>query len=326
MKEYLIKSWKKVMLTGFGILVIATVIFNAMLIRRTSYEEGSQHLDELSGQIASSIEKQSRGQWNLLDVFYRYFADLPGADWTAMSGYIRDKKEEFGFDSLCLVDEDAMYYDGEKSVSLLSSKEVTDSLLTDRQPIILDNVFAAEDKLIFLIPINRQNIRGVNACALGVVYNSQNLFDMLNIQAYGGEVMMYIMHQDGVTLFRSGQEDAITGYNLINSLGEAQFRRGSFDALRNNIRSGRQELMTVHLADREYYLNHTPVAVDDWQLVTMVPVDVVSGRLMRSSMVTFFCMFVVGALIVLAFILLYSDSTRKVLRACLLYTSDAADE
>ena len=315
MKEYLIKSWKKVMLTGFGILVIATVIFNAMLIRRTSYEEGSQHLDELSGQIASSIEKQSRGQWNLLDVFYRYFADLPGADWTAMSGYIRDKKEEFGFDSLCLVDEDAMYYDGEKSVSLLSSKEVTDSLLTDRQPIILDNVFAAEDKLIFLIPINRQNIRGVNACALGVVYNSQNLFDMLNIQAYGGEVMMYIMHQDGVTLFRSGQEDAITGYNLINSLGEAQFRRGSFDALRNNIRSGRQELMTVHLADREYYLNHTPVAVDDWQLVTMVPVDVVSGRLMRSSMVTFFCMFVVGALIVLAFILLYSDSTRKVLRA-----------
>ena len=35
--------------------------------------------------------------------------------------------------------------------------------------------------------------------------------------------------------------------------------------------------MTVHLADREYYLNHTPVAVDDWQLVTMVPVDVVRG-------------------------------------------------
>ena len=141
MKEYLKKYWKKIVIAGFGVLVILTVILNAVLIRRTAYEEGSQHLDELSGQIASSIEKQSRGQWNMLDVFYRYFADLPNADWTTISSYIQDKKEEFGFDSLCLVDEDALYYDGEKSVSLLSSKEVTADLLTDGQPIILDNVF-----------------------------------------------------------------------------------------------------------------------------------------------------------------------------------------
>ena len=47
----------------------------------------------------------------------------------------------------------------------------------------------------------------------------------------------------------------------------------------------------------------------------MVPVDVVSGRLMRSTMITFLCMLLIGALIVIAFILIYSDSTRKVLRA-----------
>ena len=62
-------------------------------------------------------------------------------------------------------------------------------------------------------------------------------------------------------------------------------------------------------------MNYTSVGVDDWQLVTMVPVDVVSGRLMQSSMITFLCMFLIGALIVIAFVLLYSDSTKKVLRA-----------
>lgn len=71
----------------------------------------------------------------------------------------------------------------------------------------------------------------------------------------------------------------------------------------------------MHLGDREYYLNHTPVDVDDWQLVTMVPVDVVSGRLMRTSMITFLCMLLIGALVVIAFVLIYSDSARKVLRA-----------
>lgn len=315
MKKYFTKFWRKILIIGFGTLVTITIIFNAMLIRQTAYEEGSQHLDELSGQIASSIEKQSRDQWNMLDVFYRYFVDLSDDDWTALSSYIQEKKEDFGFDSLCFVDEDAMYYDRENSFSLLSNKEVTTKLLTNRQPIILDNMFAAKNRLIFLIPIDKQIIQGRSVRALGVVYNSQNLFDMLNIQAYDGEVMMYIIQQDGVALFRSSQENTITGYNMINSLEEAEFKLGSLDALRNHIRSGRKELMIVHLGDKEYYLNHTPVDVDDWQLVTMVPVDVVSGRLMRSSMVTFLCMFVIGALIVIAFILLYSDSTRKVLWA-----------
>ncbi|MBT9778889.1 response regulator [Clostridium sp. MCC353] len=315
MKKFFMKFWRKTLITGFGVLVITTLVFNAMLIRQTAYEEGSQHLDELSGQIASSIEKQSRGQWNMLDVFYRYLVDLSGDDWTVLSSYIQDKKEDFGFDSLCLVDEDAMYYDREKSFSLLSNKEVTTKLLTDKQPIILDNMLTTEGRLIFLIPIDKQVIGEKTFCALGVVYNSQNLFDMLNIQAYDGEVMMYIIHQDGVALFRSSQENSITGYNLINSLEEAEFKRGTLDTLRNNIQNGRRELMTVHMENKEYYLNHTPVDVDDWHLVTMVPVNVVSGRLMRSSMVTFLCMFLIGALIVIAFILLYSDSTKKVLRA-----------
>ena len=102
MKTFFEKYWRKILVIGFGILVIITLSFNAMLIRQTAYEEGSQHLDELSGQIASSIEKQSRGQWNMLDVFYRYFVDLSSDDWTVLSGYIQDKKEDFGFDSLCL--------------------------------------------------------------------------------------------------------------------------------------------------------------------------------------------------------------------------------
>lgn len=62
-------------------------------------------------------------------------------------------------------------------------------------------MFSTEDQLIFLIPIDRQVHGDKTFCALGVVYNSKNLFDMLNIQAYNGEVMMYITHQNGDALF-----------------------------------------------------------------------------------------------------------------------------
>lgn len=315
MKRLLLKHWRKFLIIIFAAIVIITLIFNSMLIRSTTYEEGSQHLNELSAQIASSIEKQSRDQWNMLTVFYQYLINSSSDDWTTLDSYIKEKKEDLGFDSLCLVDEDAMYYDKGKSFSLLWSKEVTEKLLTNKQPIILDNMLSTEGSLIFLIPVEKRVVNGKKICALGVVYNSQNLFDMLNIHAYDGKVMMYIIHQDGVALFRSRQADIIDGYNMINSLDAAEFKRGSLDALRSNIRSGQQELMTLHLDNEEYYLSYTSVGVDDWQLVTMVPVDVVSGRLMQSSMITFLCMFLIGALIVIAFVLLYSDSTKKVLRA-----------
>ena len=315
MKKLLLKHWRKFLIIIFAAIVIITLVFNSMLIRSTTYEEGSQHLNELSAQIASSIEKQSRDQWNMLTVFYQYLINSSSDDWTDLDSYIKEKKEDLGFDSLCLVDEDAMYYDKGKSFSLLWSKEVTEKLLTNKQPIILDNMLSTEGSLIFLIPVEKRIVNGKKICALGVVYNSQNLFDMLNIHAYDGKVMMYIVHQDGVALFRSSQADIIDGYNMINSLVAAEFKRGSLDSLRSNIRSGQQELMTFHLDNEEYYLNYTSVGVDDWQLVTMVPVDVVSGRLMQSSMITFLCMFLIGALIVIAFVLLYSDSTKKVLRA-----------
>ncbi len=159
------------------------------------------------------------------------------------------------------------------------------------------------------------SISGKTFKAMGATYNSQNLFDILDIQAFDGKAELYITHKDGVVLFRTAQDSAISGYNLFNSLAEEKFERGSAQLLRENIHSDHQELMTVHTDNGEYYLNHTPVGVDDWQLIMMVPMDVVSGRIQQSSIITFLCLLLIGALIIAAFILLYSDSAKKVLHA-----------
>lgn len=315
MKKYFMKLWKKIIIVVFGIIIILIFMLNTTLIEQTTYMEGSQHLNEVSRQIVASIEKQSSGQWNMLDVFYQYLVDSTDNDWKALDNLIQDKKEDWGFDSLCLVDEEAMYYDREKSFSLLSSKEVTSNLLTDGESIILDNILSTEGRLIFLTPIEKQKIGGKTFCAIGLAYNSQNLFDILNIQAFDGKATMYITHRDGVILFRTNQENVITGYNLINSFGSVEFGQGSLNTFRNNIRSGRQELMTVYWENKEYYLNHTPVGVDDWQFITMVAVNVVSESMMNLSMTNFICVFLIGALIIVAFILIYSDSAKKVIQA-----------
>lgn len=316
MKETIQKFWKKILVISFGLIIAAIMFFYTMLIRQNTYADSSQHLDELSGQMAASIKKQSQNEWKMLDMFYQYFLELSNGEQELLNHYVQTNKDTWGFEAMCLIDENAMYYDATNVFSLLSNKEVSTDLLTERKPVILDNVpFSEGRKMIFLTPIDKIEMNGKTFSAIGATYNSQNIFDVLEIEAFDGKAAMYITHQDGVVLFRTNQENAITGYNLFNSLELEAFGRGSAKQLRENVTSGNQELMTVHIGDTQFYLNHTPVGVDDWQLITLVPMDVVSGRVQKSSMIAFISILLVSVLIIAAFILIYSDSTRKVLKA-----------
>ncbi len=297
-------------------VIVMILLFYFVTIRQTMYEQSSAHLDEVSQQVAASMEKQSKDQWNMVRMFSQYFKDMPGGDWRSFEDYTQAQQGDWGFSSLCLVDENAMYYDKGNRFSLLSQEKVSRVLLTQRQPVILDNVlFGDESKLIFLLPVEGLILNGKTYPAIGASYNSKNVFDLLEIEAFDGEGALYITHEDGTVLFRTRRQEGMIGYNLFNSLEELPFRRGSAGQFREDVENGREELMTVNLDGAEYYLNHTPVGVDDWQLVMLVPVEVVSGRIQQVSVLSFVCLFCIGVLAVGVFVLFYSDATQKVLRA-----------
>lgn len=135
-------------------------------------------------------------------MFHNYLSDVPYQDDTDFNSYIREKKEDWGFDSLCFVDKDAMYYDNENSFSLLSQKEIIVNLLTERIPVILDNVlFEDENKLVFLSPVENLSISGKTFKAMGATYNSQNLFDILDIQAFDGKRSCILLIRTGSCSF-----------------------------------------------------------------------------------------------------------------------------
>lgn len=316
MQKEVIGRRKRHIVFVFAAIIAFTMLFYFASIRQRMYEESSSHLNEVSRQMAASIGKQTGAMWNMVDMFYRYFLDMPAGGEDAFDRYTSEKKDVWGFETLCLVDENAIYYDKANSLSLLSQKEVSMELLTQRKPVILDNVlFDNGNKLIFLMPIEEFTLNGKIFSAMGAVYDTQDIFDVLDIEAFDGNAVLYITHGNGAILFRNSQGSLITGYNLFNSLEDADFRSGSADRLRGEILSGTQEMMTVRLDGRNYYLNHTPVGVHDWQMVMLVPADVVSRQMQQSSVLSFLCFFLISGLIVSVFILIYTDSTRKVLKA-----------
>lgn len=317
MRKKLDKKWQTIFMPVFFIAIIAILVFYFYVIRQAMYMESSEHLNEVSLQMTASLEKQAQSQWKLLDMFYYSYITSAGGDMEQFNRNLQEQQDAWGFETLCFVDENAIYYDRENHFSLLSQESVTGKLLTEKKPVILDNViFEDELKLIFLVPIPDLVYRDKTFRAIGIAYNSQNLFDILQVEAFNGKAALYIVHENGVVLFRSAQQDIITGYNLFNRLEtDAKFKRGSVKKLRESLNLDDRELLTVKLDGNEFYLNHTPVGVDDWQLVMQVPVEVVSGRIQKISVLSFLCLSVVAGFIAAMFILSNLISTQKVLQA-----------
>lgn len=167
-KHLLSRNMKLCWSVVFFALSVLILAVNYFVMKNILLEEGSEHLDEVSQQMAASIEKQSENQWDMVDMFYHYLADVAGNNEELFRHYVSMKRADWGFDSLCLIDEQSMYYDRGSQVSLLSQGQVTQTLLTERKPVILDNVFFEdESKLIFLTPIDDLVINGLHFWAMG---------------------------------------------------------------------------------------------------------------------------------------------------------------
>ena len=300
-----------------GLLLLSAVcifIYYYIEAKRLTFEESAVNLGEVSRQLSDSIKQQCDDRWKTLSLMDNYLraAKEDGADRTR---FFEQAKQQWGFDSVCLVDKNSTYYDDENTFSLLTQRDVTERLISGREQVILDDVIYGNTRqLIFLLPIEDLTVQNFVFQAVGLRYGSGNIFDILSIGAFGDQSDLYIVHKDGTTLYRSTQGPGIDGYNLYNSLESYEFARGSVRELRDG-GDGDSRLMTVHQGDGLYYINQRAIDVGDWKLVMMVPVEAVSGSMNRFSWLSGLCLGTVAVLLLTAAALFYTDFMKRSLRA-----------
>lgn len=86
-------NWKFLLVTAFTLIIAIILILYLSIIRQTMYLESSEHLDEISRQMAVSIEKQSENQWNMVNIIYRYFSANADQEWSSISDYTKEKRK-----------------------------------------------------------------------------------------------------------------------------------------------------------------------------------------------------------------------------------------
>ena len=174
-----------------AMMVAGLLFLYARMAQQTMYAESSQYLNEVSLQMAAAIEKHCSSQWTMLDMFYRYLMDMSGGDLEKFQDYAVREQPDWGFETLCLIDENSQYYDRTHTYSLLTYKDVTGRLLTEHNKAIVDNViYEDENRLIFFMPIEELKINGKDTTVRFLAINAPEYTKTK--EPYGKEASAYV--------------------------------------------------------------------------------------------------------------------------------------
>lgn len=295
----------------FAVIAVLLMIILVFQTQKTMKQESSSHLDEVSKQISSSISSQCSDKFNLIDTLCKGMIRLMKDGQLDMDKFSEENSVKWGFDEFCFVDADANIYDKDGIRSFTDNIDVTEKLLKKKNQIILDG----NDMLLFIKPVEEFEYNGHIIKAMGIKYGSINVFDILNIEAFGGNANLYIIHENGDVIFRDLNTYGSDNSNLLMSFAEVKFKDGSADELRKNIISNNSKLMVYNYVGEERYISHKNIDVEDWNLIMTVPVNVVSKGIKSFSAMAVTFSVIIGILLLLTGLVLFSAQMSSIIAA-----------
>lgn len=292
--------------TMTAVFLTAFVLITGFLseMKEKMREEGAEHLIEIEKQIAINIEKQTALSFSIISSIYEHYRDMGQLDTDFLQRIEEVEKSRWGFDYLCLIDQEGNYYysSGEKVV-LNFDGELKNLLLTNKQIVSKIENKNDEDNILFAMPISPFEWNGDTIFALGIGYHTEKLMKLLDVQAFDGLADFYVLRSNGVPLFRSIHEDGISEYNLLPVWkNRAEFLNGSIEKLRISLEKRETGVMEYRMKGKEFYLCYVPVKLEDWCLIMTLPAKIVNKGMLRFLKRT---LIVGGGIIVILIVMVY---------------------
>ncbi|MEG1990785.1 MAG: EAL domain-containing protein, partial [Christensenella sp.] len=192
-----------------------------------------------------------------------------------------DQSDSLEYDNIYLVDAKGIAYDKIGNSIMLGNESFLHDVIVDGKPSMSSAiVINGKDSIVFAVPIDGITLDGIEICALAASYDLSTFDQVLSMTAFGGEAYSHIIKRDGSIVIRSSSKNAVqSGYNILNSIEQAEANKDSdFEALKEDIAAGRSGMGTYTLDGVRKYMAYTPLASQEWSLLTFVPVSVVSAK------------------------------------------------
>ena len=257
-------------------VLIGIIYFN--IISKRIYDDSTDHLRELYRQVNHSFASFIDRNWDLLDSSGKYFTEAGSDD--AAARYIEYKKDYWTFSDFCFLASDGscVTVDGREDF-LDIDPESLEVLMDENEPVMAsDDDFDGQETVIFASPV-QGSYKGFEYDALAITYNNADLASSLNVDAFSGKAMCFVIRGDGSVLLSTVTGGNVFGNYLVYLNAASDIGENGLGAkLLNDWENQREGLFRCKIAGVDSVLLYQPVGYKDYTLLSVVPISAVSAN------------------------------------------------
>lgn len=310
--------YRRVFLIFFIICILIT-IFSFQYYGRlasTIREESEAYLQEISRRIGANVDRIVNDNY---DVLHTMAASLEYSEINKLEEakkMLQKQKEGLGFESIFLIDQNGIAYDlSDLQTFLTLDKLVRKDLLSGKDSMSTTQLIQNKEYILFSVPLDDMNIDGKTMVALAASYAPSSFDQVLSMSSFNDQSYSQIVTMNGAVVVRSSSSYAFkSGYNIFSTLEGLIIGDTKLSDVMEDMAVNASGQIRFNLDGRETYMVYTPVAPDNWYLMSFVPVEVVnekSNLLLKSTLVICGMIAVTFAGLAAALVYIFNNHKRK---------------
>lgn len=263
------------------------------------YQEKLNYLMELSVKSSQNIKKQINGDLSTIDAIATFISDDKEFDVSKALSILKKEMDKESFKRMGIIMPDGTAYSTDNKIFNFSDREYFIKAMNG-----ISNV---SDRLI-----DKSDGKEINVYAssiyqddniIGVIFatKSQEQFsEAIKIESFHGEGYSYVINSDGRPVVNTDNINSIGDFeNLFDVMKEYGIYGEKFDKILKDISDGKDGDFEYVRDGIRRQLCYTKIGVNDWYIISVVPVSVISlqsNRLVKSLIIlTSFIVFVIAA-------------------------------
>ena len=263
-------------------------------VSKTVYQESTSHLTEIFHQSNKALNELVNKNLTYLHMWSAYLQKASTEK--EICDYINKVQEETGFSGFYFLSFDGNYKTITGETGYLGLQGNLDDKITQRNDIIMNAALPGKSQmLVFACPEVNGIYQGFEYDAIAVAYDNSDIVKVLDISVFQGNAGGYVVHSDGRVVIDHAPESWKTAYNFIAVLRDhSGLSEDEIMAFSEELKQGHTGAMLVNLEGRNYYLIYEKVNIQDWELLGIVPADIVNASMNELQLST---LIIVGALL-----------------------------
>ena len=315
-KYRLPQSWRSVA----AALLVMTVLISGICTRyfsfvsRTVYQESTSHLSEIlhkSNNMLNHLVSRNR----MLLHLWGDFLDNASSEEQIRSS-LNEMKGETGCAALFFLASDGSCMTPDGETGSLGSQVDLNEPFSNGEDIVLNAVMPGKPQmLVFICPETQGTYRGFAYDAVAIAYYNNAVLNALDNTAFGGADHSYVIYPDGRVVLDSSADSDEPVYNLLAELREhSDLTAKQFDALSDDLAQGRSGSLKLTLRGTRQYLVYESTGIQNWTMLSLVPVSIVNASMDRLWFRTVEIMGVIAVLLAVLAIALIVRRSHAALR------------